>query len=157
MIGGDMALGWVSSDGIVHLQDRHSIGAGRSHGGPSIRSWSNLKPFPQSSCSRCACHFPTGLVQPALDKVNNLCLFRGRQTADGWTEIEFSRKADTCDDQDMSIRDQTLRLIWYVASSGDKRKRQSLTQLPLSTLILISPFFSHPPIPKYHLQGSESQ
>lgn len=82
MAGSDMVIGWVDQ-GQVHFQDRH------------------VKDLPGSSIDR----------EPEVDPSQDYQLLLGYENKTH-TVLRFRRRLDTCDNHDIPITNDTMRIVW---------------------------------------------
>jgi len=120
MHGADIVLGWVDTNGQVHLTDRHAVG-------------NNV---------------------PYLDTSQDYSLDWGYEN-ETHTVIQFHRVWDTCDDQDLILGHDTVRLIWAFSEDDPMDSTHllyhSLTQRGSRSIYLSEPASSTSPLPDHKL------
>ncbi|CAL8093006.1 unnamed protein product [Orchesella dallaii] len=94
MAGGDIAIGWIDSEGRPHLKDFYAIAND----------------------------------VPILDPIQNYELLGAYEDERG-TRIKFRRKWDTCDENDMKLVNDTMRLIWAYSPFDPVERDNTVTNL----------------------------
>nr|CAB3263920.1 DBH-like monooxygenase protein 1 homolog [Phallusia mammillata] len=105
----------------VHGNTNGWVGIGISPGGSMMGADINVGWVNNGTATITDRHGVTaGNTYPPLDTVQNVELLGGSE-CDGWTVLKFRRQLAACDDQDMEITTDTMKVIyaWGSEDSGD--------------------------------------